>query len=655
MTTPVVDDKENIVGNPPPHDPEDDERKWFGTAESETDENPLPAFAINRSDFIRLLKGEELMYGPLRRMISIEDGPFDIVDDGTEPHKITPPEPIEFRNEPESSTIRYVYAQIEEEMERDDPTLNERIGNVLRSFADRVRDVFRGGAGSGHHAHAGRPGEVGGSAPSGVAVAEKPKYERVQHSIEEFRNAGGTLYRIDAGRERNVNAWRKEHQDILDRAMQEVEYYGSATGFNQELPGLHIAKHRRKFRRFYILPDGRLFLVRDHDEVAEHVVVESLLHFSAMDELKDATGQLGFGSPKDTMLTIGFVRGGFDVLNRDDDNPALHELDLQFDTPLTSEARRTIKDLMALEPERLWFDANGISGKSDSDLNRLVARTLEEKGGEGSGHHDHAGRPGEVGGSAPSGVAAIGEYDPDPRYEDYDTREGKRFRIDTDREHLIDQFRKDHPEYMSDAMDMIERYQPTRGFGAGERFVREAPALNLWEYGRSFGRFFIFPDGRFFLVKDHDEIGDTVSLDLQAKYGTLGRTMELQNENASVFGKKGLVTLGFIRGGWSQSNDPSPESLTHFSFQFETPVSSAARRTIKDLIVSLSNILDQQFYHEVYDQVQGKIQDAFIFTINGRNIKDLPEDPQLRDNDNISIFPPVGGGQQQWIQGSYMK
>ncbi|MCK5548881.1 MAG: hypothetical protein KAI64_07680, partial [Thermoplasmata archaeon] len=475
-------------------------------------------------------------------------------------------------------------------MERDDPTLNERIGNVLRSFADRVRDVFRGGAGSGHHAHAGRPGEVGGSAPSGVAVAEKPKYERVQHSIEEFRNAGGTLYRIDAGRERNVNAWRKEHQDILDRAMQEVEYYGSATGFNQELPGLHIAKHRRKFRRFYILPDGRLFLVRDHDEVAEHVVVESLLHFSAMDELKDATGQLGFGSPKDTMLTIGFVRGGFDVLNRDDDNPALHELDLQFDTPLTSEARRTIKDLMALEPERLWFDANGISGKSDSDLNRLVARTLEEKGGEGSGHHDHAGRPSEVGGSAPSGVAAIGEYDPDPRYEDYDTREGKRFRIDTDREHLIDQFRKDHPEYMSDAMDMIERYQPTRGFGAGERFVREAPALNLWEYGRSFGRFFIFPDGRFFLVKDHDEIGDTVSLDLQAKYGTLGRTMELQNENASVFGKKGLVTLGFIRGGWSQSNDPSPESLTHFSFQFETPVSSAARRTIKDLIAINPNV-----------------------------------------------------------------
>ena len=30
---------------------------------------------------------------------------------------------------------------------------------------------------------------------------------------------------------------------------------------------------------------------------------------------------------------------------------------------------------------------------------------IEEKGGEGSGHHDHAGRPGHVGGSKPSGQA----------------------------------------------------------------------------------------------------------------------------------------------------------------------------------------------------------------------------------------------------------
>ena len=77
--------------------------------------------------------------------------------------------------------------------------------------------------------------------------------------------------------------------------------------------------------------------------------------------------------------------------------------------------------------------------------------------------------------------------------------------------------------------------------------------------------------------------------------------------------------------------------------------------TIKDLIVSLSNILGQQFYSHVYDDAQEKIRDTFYFSVNGRNIKDLHGDPRVTENDNISIFPPVGGGQQQWIQGSYMK
>jgi len=41
---------------------------------------------------------------------------------------------------------------------------------------------------------------------------------------------------------------------------------------------------------------------------------------------------------------------------------------------------------------------------------RLSAKLRAIKGGPGSGNHDHAGRPGEVGGSAPKG-AAVTERD----------------------------------------------------------------------------------------------------------------------------------------------------------------------------------------------------------------------------------------------------
>jgi hypothetical protein len=42
-----------------------------------------------------------------------------------------------------------------------------------REFGTEAGIVFRGGAGSGHHGHAGRPGEVGGSAPSGAGTNSK--------------------------------------------------------------------------------------------------------------------------------------------------------------------------------------------------------------------------------------------------------------------------------------------------------------------------------------------------------------------------------------------------------------------------------------------------------------------------------------------------
>lgn len=42
------------------------------------------------------------------------------------------------------------------------------IGQLVEQTATQLAEVIRGGPGSGHHGHAGRPGEVGGSLPSGA-------------------------------------------------------------------------------------------------------------------------------------------------------------------------------------------------------------------------------------------------------------------------------------------------------------------------------------------------------------------------------------------------------------------------------------------------------------------------------------------------------
>lgn len=68
--------------------------------------------AVTEGEFMRLLAGEPVVHGLTRRVLTLEDGPFTIAE--------------------------------------------------------------RGGPGSGHHGHAGRPGEVGGSAPSGTPAQDIP-------------------------------------------------------------------------------------------------------------------------------------------------------------------------------------------------------------------------------------------------------------------------------------------------------------------------------------------------------------------------------------------------------------------------------------------------------------------------------------------------
>ncbi|MCK5548777.1 MAG: hypothetical protein KAI64_07160, partial [Thermoplasmata archaeon] len=48
------------------------------------------------------------------------------------------------------------------------------IGTLINETAEEIEAIIRGGKGSGHHGHKGRPGEVGGSLPSGETEAFNP-------------------------------------------------------------------------------------------------------------------------------------------------------------------------------------------------------------------------------------------------------------------------------------------------------------------------------------------------------------------------------------------------------------------------------------------------------------------------------------------------
>ncbi len=66
--------------------------------------------------------------------------------------------------------------------------------------------------------------------------------------------------------------------------------------------------------------------------------------------------------------------------------------------------------------------------------------------------------------------------------------------------------------------------------------------------------------------------------------------------------------------------------------------------TARNLIENAARRLGESFLASVYDIDRDKVRDDLIFAINGRNIKDLKGEIELRNGDVIAIFPPVAGG-----------
>jgi len=66
--------------------------------------------------------------------------------------------------------------------------------------------------------------------------------------------------------------------------------------------------------------------------------------------------------------------------------------------------------------------------------------------------------------------------------------------------------------------------------------------------------------------------------------------------------------------------------------------------TIRNLVENAARKLGKSFLASVYDSTKDKARDDLIFAINGRNLKDLKGEIELKEGDKIAIFPPVAGG-----------
>lgn len=67
--------------------------------------------------------------------------------------------------------------------------------------------------------------------------------------------------------------------------------------------------------------------------------------------------------------------------------------------------------------------------------------------------------------------------------------------------------------------------------------------------------------------------------------------------------------------------------------------------TVRNLIENTAKaVFDKGFLGRVYDVGQNKVREDLIFAINGRNIKDIKGEIEIKEGDTLAIFPLIAGG-----------
>ncbi len=67
--------------------------------------------------------------------------------------------------------------------------------------------------------------------------------------------------------------------------------------------------------------------------------------------------------------------------------------------------------------------------------------------------------------------------------------------------------------------------------------------------------------------------------------------------------------------------------------------------SLHDFFKAVSRILGDGFLEDVYSDIgKREFRSDRLITVNGRNLKDMKEEPKLKEGDLIAVFPPIAGG-----------
>ena len=307
--------------------------------------------------------------------------------------------------------------------------------------------IERGGEGSGHHDHEGRPGEVGGSLPSGeIAIEDESEWKITEGGyayevyedrlVEVIEDKGDNKYKIEviSGPERGA-FYQDIHMDDLEEPDYDLLELWTADDIDstieraKEIFGLTDDWNEAG----YILDDGEMLdfsgkneggsagmRSRDHREIGQAFAGDTPSYTAGMvwfmDKARAIRMSLNYGglmvdfagpptrAQRDLIESIGMQSEEvyWDVSRWYDADPEEGTEDRYIDI----ESGETSNDLEEIED--MLEGIRGIYYSPDYEERSWIARTLKQiinilRGGEGSGHHGHEGRPGEVGGSLPSG------------------------------------------------------------------------------------------------------------------------------------------------------------------------------------------------------------------------------------------------------------
>lgn len=263
--------------------------------------------------------------------------------------------------------------------------------NQLREKVGELEKLINGGKGSGNFGHAGRPGEIGGSAP-----------------------AGGGSAKISLG---------EEHDEYDFDAKGYLSSTGALEGFFPETSeyyadGEHFTVHDGEGvsddgKRVVTLPGETLFQTSDYMGKG----VNPTKRLSAFQEITHKMREHGFST--EICDKVGsYAMAEHELFATEGDKTAgLKNVD-----SAARDARKAIKDhivsldekgtgtdfdrriLKAVSEEIYRGQRGSHEALENKDENSFGRKTLN--GGKGSGNFGHSGRPGEIGGSAPSGASS---------------------------------------------------------------------------------------------------------------------------------------------------------------------------------------------------------------------------------------------------------